>query len=110
MGGLVALSLAANVGMQALFARSWELHRAIIQELQRDAEAIRVAGAVEVTGIPISPYRGISMLDYGWAFPCLARWVVGSNDVKAWNNLMPTDRRLVASNRAHRIHILPAGK
>ena len=105
VGGFVALSLTADTGMQALYAQSWTLHRNIIEVVKANAELIRASKRVEVTGIPVVPYRAISMLDYDWAFPCLVRWVTGSEEVRAWNNLMSIDKRPLGSEVVTRIRL-----
>jgi len=103
VAAFIAMSLAINIGAQALFAQSWQLHQVVIHAIKTDAEAIRQSKAVEVTGIPPVPYEAISQLSTAWAFPCLVRWVVGENDVKGWNNLMRNEDRPSALQNSHRI-------
>jgi hypothetical protein len=100
---LVATCLTIDIGAQAVFARSWRFHQGVIHAVETDAASIRAAGALEMTGIPAMPYKAISQIDNSWAFPCLVRWVLGDNEVRAWNNLMRSADRLDASTRIHRI-------
>jgi hypothetical protein len=100
----VAISLAIDIGAQGIFAQSWWFHRQLTGTIEADAEAIRSAGALEVTGIPAMPYRAISQIDNAWAFPCLVRWVVRDNEVQAWNNLMGSEDRPNGVPNSHRIH------
>jgi hypothetical protein len=104
----LAMSLTIDIGAQATFAQSWKLHQEVIHAIKADAKAIRQSKAVEVTGIPPVPYEGTSQLNTGWAFPCLARWVVG-DEVKGWNNLMRFDQRPSGLQNSHRIHLRPPG-
>lgn len=100
VAAFVAVSLVIDIGAQAMFAESWRFHQDVMHAIKADAEAIRAAGAVEMTGIPRIPYQSISQIDNAWAFPCLVRWVVGNGDVHAWNNLMrPDDRHYHPSTR-----------
>jgi hypothetical protein len=99
----VATSLTIDIAAQALFAQSWRFHRGVIHTIDANAESIRAAGALEMTGIPIMPYKAISQIDNGWAFPCLVRWVVGDAEVRAWNNLMPTKARRDLPLHSHQI-------
>jgi hypothetical protein len=100
----LAMSLTIDIGAQATFAQSWQLHQEVIHAIKADAEAIRQSKAVEVTGIPPVPYEGTSMLSTAWAFPCLVHWVVG-DEVKSWNNLMPFDQRPLGLQNSHRVHL-----
>jgi hypothetical protein len=100
----VAMSLAIDIGAQGIFAQSWWFHKQLIRTIEADAEDIRSAGALEVTGIPAMPYRSISQINNAWAFPCLVRWVVKDNKVRAWNNLMSPENRTYGFPDSHRIH------
>ena len=100
----LAMSLTIDIGAQAAFAQSWQLHQNVIHAIETDAEAIRQSKAVEVTGIPPVPYEGTSMLGTAWAFPCLVRWILG-DEVKGWNNLMPFDKRPSGLQNSHRVHL-----
>jgi hypothetical protein len=104
VAAFLTVSLTINIGAQALFAQSWQLHRHVVHALQTDAATIRQVGAVEVTGIPLVPYQGISMLSTGWAFPCLVRWVIGDG-VRGWNNLMRLEDRPPGVSKWHRIRV-----
>jgi hypothetical protein len=104
VAAFVAVSLIINIGAQALFSQSWQLHRDVIGALEANAMAIRQVGAVEVIGIPSVPYAGISMLNTGWAFPCLVRWVVG-DEVKSWNNLMRPEERAAGVRKWYAIRV-----
>ena len=88
VAAFMATSLVIDSGAQALFARSWRFHRNVIETIKADAESVRAAGALLMTGIPARPYKAIAQIDSDWAFPCLVRWVVGASEVRAWNNLM----------------------
>lgn len=100
----VAASLAIDIGAQGIFAKSWSFHRGLIGAIEAEAESIRSAGALEVTGIPAMPYKSISQIDNTWAFPCLVRWVVQDSKVQARNNLMGSENRPNDFPDSHRIH------
>ena len=100
----VATSLAIDIGAQVIFAVSWRFHQGVILAIEANAKSIRSAGALEMTGIPPVPYKAISQMDNGWAFPCLVRWVVGDSEVQAWNNLMWSEERPYGPLNSHRIH------
>lgn len=99
----VAVSLAIDIGAQGAFARSWRFHRELIRAIEAEAEAIRAAGALEVTGIPARPYKAIAQIDTPWAFPCLVHWVVSDGKVQARNNLMGPEPRSLALSNSHSI-------
>jgi len=105
VAAFVVMSLILDIGAQALFASSWQLHREVIQTIRMDADAIRQSRAVEISGIPPIPYKAISQLGTAWAFPCLVRWTVGENDVRGWNNLMKFEDRPSGLQSSHRIHL-----
>lgn len=105
VAAFVIMSLILNIGAQALFASSWQLHLDVIETIRMDADAIRQSRAVEITGIPPVPYKAISQLGTAWAFPCLVRWTVGENDVTGWNNLMKFEDRPSGLQSSHRIHL-----
>lgn len=98
----MVLCLVADIGAQGVFAHSWSFHRQLIQSIQADADIIRAAGSVRVTGIPPRPYKAIAQIDSSWAFPCLVRWTVADSQVTAWNNLMAPNPRVDWSH-AHQI-------
>jgi hypothetical protein len=101
----MAMSLAIDFGEQYKFALSWRLHQDLIREVQDDTELIRASKAVEVLGIPAVPYKAISQLGDGWPFPCLVRWVVDDSEVRAWNNLMLSEKPWLFSPDNHRIYL-----
>lgn len=100
----VAVSLIIDLGAQTLFARSWQFHQGVIHQIEANAETLRAAGALEMTGIPAMPYKAISQIDNAWAFPCLVRWVVKDDKVRAWNNLMSPENRPYGFPNSHHIH------
>jgi hypothetical protein len=99
----VAISLVMDLGTQAVLAHSWSFHRQLILLIEADATAVRNAGALVVTGIPPQPYKAIAQIHTSWAFPCLVRWVVDDDQVKAWNNLMAGQHRPSVSRPPHEI-------
>jgi hypothetical protein len=99
----VTISLVTNIGAQSVLARAWSFHLELIAAVEAESDAIRKAGAVQLSGIPSNPYKAIAQIDNAWAFPCLVRWVVSDGEVKAWNNLMRAEDRQSASQGAHRI-------
>lgn len=104
VAGFVALSLTIDIGMQSVFARAWLFHKEMVFVINEDADAIRTAGGVEITDIPENPYKAIAQMDNGWAFPCLVRWTLRDNNLKAWNNLMSNEDRARIPAGSHRIH------
>lgn len=99
----VAISLTINIEMQSVLARGWQFHQDVMRMIEVDAEAICAAKALELTGIPMQPYRAISQMGNGWAFPCLVGWVTGDDEVQAWNNLMRPEDRPQGMRTTHRI-------
>lgn len=99
----VAISLVMDIGTQAVLARSWSFHRQLILQIEADAAAVRDAGSLVVTGIPLRPYKAIAQIHTSWAFPCLVRWVVHDDRVTAWNNLMASQHRPAVQRPPHEI-------
>jgi hypothetical protein len=97
----VAVSVVMDIGSQTIMASSWSFHRQLIERIESDADAVRSAGALVVTDIPANPYRAIAMIDNSWAFPCLVRWIVDDEQVRAWNNLMGAQHRPSFSAAPH---------
>ena len=103
----VAISLVIDIGAQSIFARSWSFHKDLISAIEKEADAIRKAGAVNLTGIPQNPFKAIAQIDNAWSFPCLVRWVVANGEVQAWNNLMRHADQHDFSGSEHRLHWQP---